>query len=444
MNAQTPPPTPLEIALNHYQTALSPLDSSDKLLNKEKILEILSARDALQKRLETESEIPIDIWSKLVEQDDRLKQNAYRITEVLDLAEYRESLSIAESAWWWHLDSRESQHPFNRFDWLFKTFKLLLLGVNFTLIATIATRFLGGGSGWVEIGAVIFSTFISLLQTQNALTRAREKGFTRLMKRLKIREYWYEEIQFCITAIVFLILLIILLNFPIFSEIYKQQGKALQSPSENSQEWPQLASAQEKYLKAIELDPDNLDAHYKLGTLYEELQDLESAKKQYIIAAKGGFLDAYNNLSYLYIRENKDAEAADLLEKAKVLLAEKDQKLEQLTEDEKLNLQVQKYSIFKNLGWARFKQDRNDEAMINLSIAKSIAKNKDYQPYIRNPGAIFCLYAKFLQKQDKDKQNVSVEAKENWRKCFELSQGKEITLEEDRWLYEARQQLNLK
>jgi len=32
-----------------------------------------------------------------------------------------------------------------------------LLGVNFTLIGAIATRFLGGGSGLVEIGGVIFS-----------------------------------------------------------------------------------------------------------------------------------------------------------------------------------------------------------------------------------------------------------------------------------------------
>ncbi len=110
-------------------------------------------------------------------------------------------------------------------------------------------------------------------------------------------------------------------------------------------------------LKAIELDPDNLDAHYKLATLYEELQDLTNGKKHYLIAAKGGFIDAYNNLAYWYLRDNKNAEAVELLEKAKRLLAEKDEKLDQFTEEEKRNLAVQKYSIYKNLGWARFKQN---------------------------------------------------------------------------------------
>ena len=42
-----------------------------------------------------------------------------------------------------------------------------------------------------------------------------------------------------------------------------------------------------------------------------------------------------------------------------------------------------------------------------------------------------------LQKQD----NKSSLAKENWRKCLKLAQGKEINAEEDEWLYEARKQL---
>jgi hypothetical protein len=155
------------------------LDTSNIPLKKEQALEILAARDALQKQLETAAEVPVDMWSKLIEQDARLKQQTYKITQVLDLAEYREILAISDKAWWWNLESREYLHPCNRFDWLFRVGKLLLLGVNFTLIGTIATQFLGGGSGLLEIGGVIFSTFISLLQTQNALTQTRRKGFVK-------------------------------------------------------------------------------------------------------------------------------------------------------------------------------------------------------------------------------------------------------------------------
>ena len=312
-----------------------------------------------------------------------------------------------------------------------KTLKLILLGVNFTLIGAIATRFLGGGSGLIEIGGVIFSTFISLLQTQNALTQARQQGFIKLMNRLKIPGYWYEEIQFATTLFVFGILVCIFLNFPFFSQYYKQDASRLQNQAS-----PNLALAEKQYLKAIALDEDNLDAHYKLATLYEELQDLDSAKKQYLIAAKGGYVDAYNNLAYWYIRENKDGEAIALLEKGKALLAEKDQQLDKLSETEKLNLAVQRYNIYKNLGWARFKQNHLEDAKINLSIAMGIADNSATQKYIRNPGAVFCLYAQVLQKQDKK----SISAKENWQKCLKLSQGKVLNIEEDQWLFEARKQ----
>ena len=187
-----------------YQNALNYLDTShNKSLKKAEALEIIAARDALHKQMEAEAEISVDMWSKLIEQDNRLKQKSYKITQVLDLAEYRETLPMSAQAWWWHLESRESLHPCNRFDWLWRIVKLVLLGVNFTLIGTIATRFLSGGSGLLEIGGVIFSTFISLLQTENALTRTRQKGFVKLMKFLGIAEHWYEEIQFSVTVIVF-------------------------------------------------------------------------------------------------------------------------------------------------------------------------------------------------------------------------------------------------
>ncbi len=74
--------TSLEAGLNHYKDALNLLEIPNISLNKQQILDILAARDALQKKLEFEENIPIEIWSKLVEQDNRLKQNAYQITEV--------------------------------------------------------------------------------------------------------------------------------------------------------------------------------------------------------------------------------------------------------------------------------------------------------------------------------------------------------------------------
>ena len=175
MNSPTPIPPSFNTLLKSYQATLNSLDNNQEKLKKEQALAILMARDTLQKQLEQLTDISIEIFTELMAEDQRLKHNAYKLTEVLNLSEYRESLLISDQAWWWYLDSRESSHPWNRWDWLAKTLKLILLGVNFTLIGAISTRFLGSGSGLVEIGGVIFSTFISLLQTQNALTQARQK-----------------------------------------------------------------------------------------------------------------------------------------------------------------------------------------------------------------------------------------------------------------------------
>lgn len=426
-------PIPLQTALELYRKALEGLESPKTSTSSEQAFKILWARDALQRQLEAEQEIPTDLLPQLIQLDTHLKQQAYKITQVIDLSEYRDTLPIANQAWWWNLESRECLHPWNRFDWLVRGGKFVLLSVNFTLIGTIATRFLSGGSGFVEIAALVFPAMVSLLQAQNALTDARQKGFSKLMNKLKIPQHLYEEVQLLTTVIITLSLLGIWTNFPAFSEIYKREGKKYQDNQ-------QLAQAEQNYLKAIELEPDNLDAHFKLATLYEELQDFDNAKKQYLIAAKGGYLDAYNNLAYWYIRENKDGGAVELLEKGKNLLAEKDKKLDQLTEDEKRNLEVQKYSIYKNIGWARFKQNRNEDAIYNLLIAIGIAKNPDNEKYIRNPGAAYCIYAQVLQKQEER----SSQAKQYWQQCRQLIEsrtGPIMNTEEDKWLYEAKKQL---
>ncbi|NEQ63711.1 MAG: tetratricopeptide repeat protein, partial [Moorea sp. SIO4A1] len=248
-------------------------------------------------------------------------------------------------------------------------------------------------------------------------------------------QHFHEEAKLGSSLLMTGLLLVIWLNLPSMSNRYKREGQQLQDQQN-------LALAEENYLKAIKLDSDNLDAHYQLATLYEEVQDFANAKKQYIIAAKGGYLDAYNNLAYWYIRENKNGEAVELLNQALKFLNKKESNYEELTEVDKINLQTQKYSLYKNLGWARFKQKRDEDAIAYLSPAIAIAKNHKYQKYIRNPGAAFCIYAQVLQNQDKQ----SSQAKENWQQCRKLIEsrraaGEIISPEEDQWLYEAKQKL---
>ncbi|MDJ0846201.1 protein kinase domain-containing protein [Crocosphaera sp.] len=175
---------------------------------------------------------------------------------------------------------------------------------------------------------------------------------------------------------------------------------------------------------------------FKMAVLYHNLEDVESAKKHYLKAAQGGLIEAYNNLSYLYIQDNQNAQALQVLQQALPLLAKKDQSLEQLSENSRKELEAQRYSLFKNIGWARFNQKRYEEAKNYLSMAIGIANHPDYQAVIPNPGAAYCLYAQLLP-QD------SPESQKNWQKCqqlieLRLAAGSRINAEEDTWLYEAK------
>ncbi len=429
--------------LDHYQNSLEHLENSNishPSLNQELALEILLTRDALSQALSHKIKPSATAILKIKNLDKKLKQNAEKLMQLIDLEDYRENFPKSPDAWWWYLDiyveeKTKKTHPWNRFDWLARGFRVIVWTGNIAILGTLASLFLSSGSGFWGAVTIAFPSILSLLQAQSELTDTGKKGFDRLLQKLKIPQYFHEEAKLVSSLLMTGLLLVIWLSLPTISNRYKQEGK-------QAQDHEKLALAEEKYLKAIKLDSENLDAHYKLATLYEELQDFANAKKQYIIAAKGGSLDAYNNLAYWYIREDKNEEAVDLLNQSLKLLAKTESTFEQLTDEEKRNFQSQKYSLYKNWGWARFQQKRDADAKPYLLIAINIANNPKYQKSIRNPGAAFCIYSQVLQNQDQQSSQV----KQNWQKCRQLIEsrlaaGEMINPEEDQWLHEAKQQL---
>ncbi|MGL5835047.1 MAG: tetratricopeptide repeat protein, partial [Waterburya sp.] len=92
------PPTtvPLQFALVRYSKALEYLEGSKTSLSSERALEILAARDALQKVLEAQEQVSVELLSQVMELDSQLKQKASRILKVLNLPECRESLPTSE------------------------------------------------------------------------------------------------------------------------------------------------------------------------------------------------------------------------------------------------------------------------------------------------------------------------------------------------------------
>lgn len=430
----------LEIALYNYQNTLNSLDNSK--MTKEDALTILKSRDKLQAILKTKTEINVSILNEIIKQDERLKAKAYKIVDSLDLSKYRESLPNLTQEWWWNLDLQDSSHLINHYDPIWKGLRVIVWTSNLALLGTLFTRFLSSSSGVWEVLAIAFPSVLSLLQAQSELTDTGRKKFEDFLSHKNIKPHWYEKIKLGVNFSITLLLLVTFFQImPACSEYYKNQGK--------NNEQKKLALAEKNYLKAIDLNPENLDAHYRLANLYANLQDFDNARKHYIIAAKGGNLDAYNDLAYWNIRQNKPADAVELLENQGLkLLDEKFNNKIKISVKDRQNLESLKYSIYKNLGWAKLEQKRYDDAKKYLEIATSLADDLLVVNFIRNPGAAYCLSAQVLEKEIKDKQQakLSPKIKENWQKCQDLitkrkAAGNSISPEEDTWLNESKQRL---
>jgi serine/threonine protein kinase len=125
-------------------------------------------------------------------------------------------------------------------------------------------------------------------------------------------------------------------------EIYNNLAVACQVTQE-------LNCAIENYRKALKIKPNAWELHYNLGNFYDEQGQYDLAEQQYKLSIKYGKnqpMNAVNNLSRLKNLQEKYSEAAQLA-------------LEGLkgTSDP-----VWQAALYKNLGWARFKQQRYAEA----------------------------------------------------------------------------------
>ena len=410
--------TQLEIAIEHYEAALKSLNNTNSDI--EQVLAVLNARDAVQKALKQEKSIPNSRLQKVIELDEYLRNNAEGITRAINgktankLQSWRESIQPSAEAWWWNLDDI-APHPWDRWDWLWISLSIAGWTANISLLVNIATRFLGAGVGLLGAAAVTLPSILALLQAGSQFTKTGQEGLDKLLDK-KIPQQYHQEVKLASTLVMSGALVMFWLSLPSISDWYNRNG--LKNYDDKN-----LGTAEQDYLKAISLNSDNIEAHYNLGNLYEDWQDLEKAKKEYQIAISGDLPSAYNNLARLYLQEKKYPQAASLLAQGLSLAHKKNSEPEI------------KYSLFKNLGWVRFKQDRNAEAQFALQAAVSILNEKDNIKYISNPAAAYCLLAQVLEKQ----KNPAIT---EWRKCAEL--GSTLNPDEDSWLHTAQEKIQPK
>jgi tetratricopeptide (TPR) repeat protein len=411
--------TQLAATIEHYEAAIKRLKEADSSIDAQEILRVLNARDAVQAALKQQAFIPASNLIKLIELDAAFRDSAKLITKTINdktaeqLAYWRQSVQPNAEAWWWRLDA-VAPHPWDAWDWLWKALSIAGWTANISLLVNIATKFLSGGVGLIGAAAVALPSILALLQVGSELTKTGQEGFKNLLDN-RIPQQYHQEAKLASTLIMSGALVVFWLSLPAISDIYNRKGL-------KNYENKNLGTAEQDYQRAISLNADNTEAHYNLGNLYEDWQDWEKAKKEYQIAVAGDSTEAYNNLARLYIREKKYSQAAYLLTKGLNLTNTPDFK----------KLEV-RYSLFKNLGWARLEQGRYEEAQQTLQAAIGITNNPEAIKHIDNPGAAHCLLAQVLQKQ---KQPTALS---QWQKCSDL--GSSLNPDEDSWLHLANEQL---
>lgn len=402
--------------LKDYETSLKFIRNTANLrVSPEKIFEVLIVRDRVEvMRTGLDQNIAASQMLKLSELDQQLQQRAEEISRVVDFRRLRSSFSPPEKAWWWHLDKLDS-YINSKYSWFWKSISIVMWTVSLGLLLNIASRFLVGGVDVLGVTAVGLSSILALLQAKNELTDSGLEGFKQILKKLRISRRFQQQSQFIATLGLFVLVIGFYHLLPVYSNYLFDKAK-------NYGNSGNMSDALRTYQRAIALNPGDVDVHYQLGYLYEELHELDDAKKEYLIAVKGNSSKAYNNLARLYLQEKKYSQAASLLQKILQSNIQKSLALE--------------YSLHKNLGWVRFEQKRYEEA--EKSLGEAIQKKKSADQYQKglfaSPASAHCLMAQVRERLKKD-------ALEEWRMCKES--GNRLNSEEDVWLYLADQRLKI-
>ncbi|NEO06886.1 tetratricopeptide repeat protein [Moorena sp. SIO3I8] len=392
--------------LKHYEAALTAVEKTDNKPSAEAILRVLIARNIVHEKFADIAHISKDKLIKLIELDSRLKKQAGLITQTVQLADLRISFHPPKDYWWWFLEA--PTHPRDHLDWFWNAGTVALLTASVSLVVDISSRFLSTSPGFLGSFAVISQSALTLLTAGGILTKAGRTGIEDIQLRLGIKKYLWQEVKLGLSGVLLISLIGFRASLPLISGYVNERG--LENYIEG--DW---SSAQSNYERALSLNPDNAEAHYNLGRLYEDLQDFKKALTQYRLAAQGGLDAAYNELGRLYIQDKKYYQAASLL-------------LQGLEIVQKGDAETQ-YALLKNLGWARLEQGRYADAETYLREAIEVEKT-----FEQTPAAAHCLLAQVMEKKAPDN------ALKEWEMCLGYADVRNP--DEDTWFGMARKRID--
>ena len=392
----------LQRLLQQYEQQLQRLESLS-LPTPQDILRVLLLRDDIRKTVQNRQGLSPSLVQKLTRCDQRLQQYKDHITPLDDYYQWAKVVPTSDESWWWRWEAAISQKWWQKLDWFWNLLTLISWGISTSLIIDAVPRILSGGIDQFSALSIIIPSFLALLTT-GKLTPIGEQLLNSIVKNYQSKKIF-----------IFVLSLGLVISLVIIHENYNQISRYFNTQGEKYYKADQLDEALSNYKRAIAFDPDNGEAHYNLGILYEDLQQVEQAKLEYKIAGEQGSLlirlQAYNNLGRLFLLEKKYQDAIFPLLEGYNAIDEDDEAFKRL-----------KYSLYKNLGWANLGLKNYVEAKLLLNQAKSLDQEQ---------GAAYCLLAQVLERQNNEQ-----EALKYWNDC--IAYGNNRNPEEYLWVSIAR------
>ena len=265
----------LEQAIANYATALKAIEDAASSPSFEQLVEVLVARDAVEKIKQTTECATGNSLAQLIQLDQRLKDQGEKLAQTAQLTDCRRSIQPPETAWWWFLEPSPPQDPwFSRFDWCWNLLTVGCLVVAGTFATNTAQAF--STSGFDLLGT--FSTITQgaglVLVAGGALTDKGQKVVEKIWSSLKIPAWFHAEATFIVAGLLLLASYSLNRNLPQVGNYYYHQGR----DAEADDRW---LIAKDNYERALKFTPSEAKLQIGLGKIYERLGQLAEAQKRY-------------------------------------------------------------------------------------------------------------------------------------------------------------------
>jgi tetratricopeptide (TPR) repeat protein len=280
------------------------------------VLDVLRLRDNFEKNHLSpfnNSSVFLEFKLKIKSLDDRLDKLKW-LYECICISDYYHFSGFEKPREWW----LAPPHFFDKLDEpIFRRGALSCFGVFGAILFDIVSRVsIGGPSVWGVVAVIIPTLFICFLG-KDPLEKAERISISveLFFKRFKCIKFLASELSFLVSICsCFVIAEVYNLGLPfISSSICNCESSLVRARIDSD-----ISKAEVDFQRSLAFHPENPESNYWLGWIYENRQELESAKKSYSLSFQNGSVEAVIRLAGIYLNEekpNSTASAVTLLKK---------------------------------------------------------------------------------------------------------------------------------